>query len=137
MTTSSLSSLYSPMPAFSSPDSLSNSVFFFLALSFIWQTLLLPLSLSPLIKLSNIDSACWEHGCPRGRRVCDLRWFWAPGSQKRHARSGYVVSTLLLDRSEQQTHFLRLLMNSFSSHQSHVCLWSLCLFLQSFIVTKK
>ncbi|KAI3359667.1 hypothetical protein L3Q82_014051, partial [Scortum barcoo] len=31
------------------------------------------LSLSPLIKLLNIDSAYRGHGCPRGRRVGDLR----------------------------------------------------------------
>lgn len=118
------------------PPSIFSLIVFSLAFSFIWRTSLLPLSLSPLTKLLNIDSACRGHGGPRGRRVGDLRWFWAPGSQRRCARSGPVVSTLLLDRHEQQTHFLRLPMDSFSSRRSHVCLWSRCLFLPSFIVTK-
>lgn len=90
-----------PTPCFFFPRSpLSNSFFFFFtpAFTFIRQTLLLPLSLSPLIKLLNIDSACWGHGGPRGRRVGDLRWFWAPGSQRRRTRRGSAVSTLLLDR---------------------------------------
>lgn len=100
MTTSCLSSFPQSTPQLSFFLSLSPSlIVFFLLLLVLYDKPLLCLSVSVRrIKLLNIDSACRGHSCPRGRRVSDLRWFWAPVSQRRLTRSGSIVSTLLLNR---------------------------------------